>query len=267
MEMLCPECLGTLVSDDGQRAKCSVHGGEFQILFSRTAQPAWSSSLTPAPPPIIAAAPGMCVQHSNLKAAFVCSACSQPICSLCAFPREDGSRICPACAGDPGNSRSGPRLVGSDDRPPPGIHALKCLQHPNVSAAQVCKLCGAPMCATCDFLLPGNLHVCPRCVADPPKRMTSRRKRLIVASYILAVWGTVGLVVFMSGLFASMGEVGLEVIFAVFLFIPALVGGALGISCIDRRLSNPPSVWGTAIWNISLLAIHILLRVVAQFRS
>ena len=35
MDMLCPECMGSLVSSDGQTAVCSTHGGRYQVLFSR----------------------------------------------------------------------------------------------------------------------------------------------------------------------------------------------------------------------------------------
>lgn len=127
------------------------------------------------------------------------------------------------------------------------------------------------MCATCDFLLPGNLHVCPRCVAAPPKRISAGRKKLVIAAYVFAIWGTLGMVAFMTGAAAGLfksagGEAAVGAFYSIFLFIPALVGGGLGISCFDRRLRNPPSVWGAAIWNSILLLIHVMLVIIGNLK-
>ena len=227
-------------------------------------------SLPPEPASPSQAAPGMCIHHPDLRAAFVCSLCGQPICSLCAFTRTDGSRVCPRCASSPGaRAESGPRLAGRGDLPPRQVHALKCVQHPNVSAVHVCRGCGAPMCATCEFVLPGDLRLCPRCVAAPPKRMSGKRKGLIIAAYVFAVWNTLGLAVLMSGLLrglaASQGGAALiGLVFFCLLLIPSVVGAAIGFSCFDPRLRNPPSIWGAMIWNALLLLIYVALIAVGN---
>ena len=48
-------------------------------------------------------------------------------------------------------------------------------------------------------------------------------------------------------------------------FIPALVGMALGLGSIDRRLSNPPIIWIGAIWNIVIVVLWLLLVVIGTF--
>jgi len=51
------------------------------------------------------------------------------------------------------------------------------------------------------------------------------------------------------------------------LFFPAIVGAALGISCLDRRLNNPATVWIAAVWNSLLLGLHIILIVIGNLKS
>jgi hypothetical protein len=145
------------------------------------------------------------------------------------------------------------------------------VQHPDVSAVHVCKGCGAPVCAICDFLLPGNFHLCPKCVAAPPKRMARARKISMVSAYVFAAYGTLALSFVMSGALARMartrGDLAMiDIIFSVFVFVPSMIGAALGISCIDPRLRNPVSVWVAAIWNSLLLVIHIILNVLGNLR-
>jgi hypothetical protein len=225
MEMLCPECMGAMVSTDGQTARCTVHGGEYRVLFSR--QPIAAPATVPATPPEWE--PGIAADDSTL-----------------------------------------PVITDQPDMAAAQVCAMRCLQHPNVAAVQVCKSCGAPMCGTCDFLLPGNIHVCPRCVAAPPKGLSGKRKRLLYTAYGFAVWNTLGLALLMSGVLASEFQTKekeqiLGVIYSVFLWIPSLIGAALGISCLDRRLRNPGSVWGAVIWTCILLGIHIVLVVIGNF--
>lgn len=215
----------------------------------------------------------MCVHHPDLRAAFVCATCKQLICELCAFTRTDGTRICTPCASSPGARESdrGPRLAVQGHAPPSRVHALKCLQHPNVDAVQVCKGCGGPMCATCDFLLPGDLHLCPRCVAAPPSRMSHSRRGLLIAAYAFAIWGTLAAVVRESGVLAGMvrtrdDEIVLGLIVIFFMRVPAIVGAGLGVSCFDPRLRNPPSVWIAAIWNGLILLLYLATVLLSYLR-
>jgi hypothetical protein len=52
---------------------------------------------------------------------------------------------------------------------------------------------------------------------------------------------------------------------AFMIFIPSLIGTALGFAAIDRRLSNPFSVWIAAIWNGIILGIYVLLCIIGLF--
>src|ERR1043165_9511198 len=191
MELICPVCLGTLETTDGKTARCTIHGGEFQILFLQWTAPAppvisqseWSRDAAPplVPPPV----PGLtCYQHPALAAMFACRTCGKMLCQLCAFADEDGNRFCPECA---------PKTYTMAGAPPPipMIPAgMKCVRHPSVDAIRQCKTCGSYMCETCDFALPGNIHICPTCAAAP-KKMSRRRKKFLIGSFVLATWCTI----------------------------------------------------------------------------
>jgi hypothetical protein len=221
MEMVCPECLGTLETSDGRSARCTTHGGEFQILFSR-----WRPATVP---PLLGAGPALTVGQ-------------------------------PAVA-EP------PLLADLPPAIPVGVH---CVQHPAVAATSQCKLCGAFMCATCDFTLPGNLHVCPSCATAPRTEMSPRRKRFMWGAYGFAIFATLGLGLLMSGVFAGMaetkgGESALGILISLLVLVPAIVGMGMGFSAIDRRLANPMALWIATIWNIILIVAYVLLCVVGLF--
>jgi hypothetical protein len=57
----------------------------------------------------------------------------------------------------------------------------------------------------------------------------------------------------------------LGVVIGLFVGVPSLIAGALGISCFERRMANPPIVWVAAIWNGVLLAAWLLLSVIGAF--
>src|SRR2546430_3237079 len=135
MELLCPQCMGTLETVDGKSARCITHGGEFQILFSP-----WQ----PAAPPVVQQTEGiafqltpgaMCFQHQTVPAAFVCQQCGAPVCAVCVFDQDDGRKLCPPCVAR--SVRAGgwapPTAVAAI---PTGVH---CVQHPNLPATQKCN--------------------------------------------------------------------------------------------------------------------------------
>ena len=125
------------------------------------------------------------------------------------------------------------------------------------------------MCPVCDFMLPGNVHLCPKCVIAPRRPMSTGRKQLLIAAYIFAVWNTVGTFLLFSGVFASFAKsdrAAVGLIISVFIFMPSIIGTALGVSTLDKRLSNPPVVWGAAIWNGIITGIHLLLIIIGNFK-
>jgi hypothetical protein len=218
---------------------------------------------------------GMCADHPDLRAAFLCGLCGRAICAICAFTRTDGSRVCTTCASAAAPAESeAPRLVGRGYLPPEHVRFLKCVQHPSIGAVHVCNGCGAPMCALCEFSLPVDLHLCPRCVVAPPKRTSKSRRTLLVAAYAVAAYGTIGLALLTSGALASLLDFDsthrqrlLGWIFSLGLFFPAIVGAALGIGGIDRRLHNPAAFWIAAVWNSLLLGIHLIFIILGSMRG
>src|SRR6188508_2412760 len=119
--------------------------------------------------PLQASGGVMCAQHTTAPARYSCQRCSTPMCSLCAF-EMNGAFFCPNCITAAAAAAPLPPTVGfvppqyTPYAPgpvlPPGA---RCVQHQNVTATQICKVCGAFMCATCDFTLTGGVHVCPAC--------------------------------------------------------------------------------------------------------
>jgi hypothetical protein len=157
-------------------------------------------------------------------------------------------------------------------RAPPQIATLKglnCLQHPEIGAVQICQVCAAPMCATCEFVLPGDAHVCPRCVLAPPQRMSGGRKTMLMFSYGLAVMSTLGIGLLFSGALAegSREDRIIAALVGILIFIPTVIGTALSIAVFDRRLPNPGSLWGAAIWNGLLMLIMIFLVIIGNLSS
>lgn len=269
MEMLCPDCMGPMVAMDGQSARCTLHGGEFRVLLSRFE----ISPLPEAVPPDselthTLTAGSVCVQHPNVAAAYACTVCGAPVCATCAFSETGGRQLCPQCMGRAVAARpTGQMRVGSGPSAPDGA---RCVQHPHVQAVYQCKVCGAFTCATCDFALPGGIHVCPACAASPQTNLSPRRKKLLIGSYVLAVWTTIAGGLLMSGIFAEIGktkegEAMLGVIFSLALLVPSIIGTSLGFSAKERRLPNPTAVWIAVIWNSMVLGGLVLLCIIGSF--
>jgi hypothetical protein len=134
-----------------------------------------------------------------------------------------------------------------------------------------CRSCSTPVCSTCDFLFPGNVHLCPRCATTPNKKIGSKRKSLIVWGYVLATWSSLGVALLLSGVLAAgtrskadVEALGMAIGFLVFL--PTIIGVGVSIGALDRRLSNPPVVWGAVIWNGLVVAVLILLEIIGNMR-
>jgi hypothetical protein len=261
MQLICPECLGALECQDDQSARCTIHGGSYQILFARVPVPS-----------LVAVDKTRCRQHPHLAAPFVCQHCGQAICDLCAFRDETGGTSCPECApqhGATGSSHPAAADVKAMESVSPDA---RCVQHPHLAAVQQCKLCEAFMCATCDFILPGNVHLCPACAAAPRAALSPKRKKMLIASYALAVWSTVGMAALFAGVFGGMvqseaDQQGLGLILLLFVLGPAIVGMALGLSTKDRRLANPPVLWIAIVWNTIIVGSFLLLVVIGVTRG
>jgi hypothetical protein len=171
--------------------------------------------------------------------------------------------------------------------PTPGEPApAMCYLHPAVPASQTCRICGLPICETCDFALPMgtvqpegmlglgetrqlNFHLCPRCATAPRPALGKSRRKYLVWSYVLAVWSTLGLLALLTLARTTHTKEDLDTFGAVMgnlIIWPCLIGTALGFSAIDRRLANPFSVKAPAIWNAIILGLFILLAIIGMMK-
>lgn len=95
--------------------------------------------------------------------------------------------------------------------------------------------------------------------------MSSKRKRRVYWALGLAIWSTVGTVVFLLVCAGATSAQELEVIGNVaglLVLMPLLVGLGLSLSCFEKNLSNPPIIWVASIWNGVVIAAWILLIIV-----
>lgn len=264
MELLCPECLGTLESRDGRSAQCATHGGEFEILFARhpLALPQHDANI---PPPLLVEG-AACAQHPSVAAVHACTSCGTPICAVCDFEQADGSHWCPDCAH---RAAANPSVLMPQAQMPAGVH---CVQHPHLQATSQCKVCGAFMCSTCVFDLPGGMKLCPTCATTPQTALSPKRKKMLIGSFALAVWCTLVMVALFAGMFKSMvttkdDEQALGFVLMLILIVPSIVGLALGMSSMDRRLPNTIAMWIATVWNGLILGAFILLMIVGLMKG
>jgi hypothetical protein len=125
------------------------------------------------------------------------------------------------------------------------------------------------MCPTCDFEFPGHFHLCPACATSAHKDLSPRRKKLLIISYALAGWATLALALMFSGVFAEVVDSeaavrAFEMLIGIVIFLPTIAGAAVSFSALDKKLGNPPAIWGAVIWNGLLLAVWVLLTVVGS---
>lgn len=265
MELFCPECMGTLESHDGRVARCIIHGGQFQILFLRQPMPMPRRDPNLSPP--ILEENTMCVQHRFVRAVFACSDCGTAICTTCSFDEPDGSHVCPACAAR--------RVAGG----PPASTALtpiaadaRCVQHSHLQATAQCKACGAFMCDTCKFDLPGGIQLCPTCATTTRTTLSPKRKKMLIGSFALAGWCTLIMIPLLAGAFARLvttkeDQQAFGAILMLFLLGPSIAGVALGVGVMDRRLTNTTAMWIAVIWNGLILAGFVLLVILGMMKG
>jgi hypothetical protein len=143
----------------------------------------------------------------------------------------------------------------------------RCIQHPHIQAVARCKLCGLHMCPTCDFSLPGNVHLCPACASAPQTALSPKRKRSLILSLALALWSSVGMACLLAGIFARAARTrqdqqALGLVLILFVLAPATIGLTLGLTTKDRRLPNSPAIWIAIIWNGLIVGAFLLLSLI-----
>lgn len=80
------------------------------------------------------------------------------------------------------------------------------------------------------------------------------------------------MVTLFAGAFAGMardkaGEQILGTLLMLFVLAPAIVGTALGVGAMDRRLPTPPTLWIATIWNAIMVGSFVLLMIIGMFRG
>lgn len=239
-----------------------MHGGQFEILFLRSPLPA--PPRDPNVPPLALAEGARCAQHPSTPATHACSDCGTPICDICGFEEPDGSRLCPNCAQR--RLTLGPPAITAA---PPGIEGVHCVQHPHLQATAQCKTCGAFMCDTCKFELPGGMQICPTCATTPRTTLSPKRKKMLIGSYAFAVWCTLIMGALFGGVFQEMasdkaGEQVLGVVLMIILIGPSIAGVALGVGVMDRRLPNTMAMWIATVWNGLILGGFLLMMIIGM---
>lgn len=211
-----------------------------------------------------------CARHPQVNAPYVCSVCAAPICQTCVFSSADGTRYCQTCASTPNPA---PRSANVTPAKPATFIAVAaptnyCVQHRSVPAVRTCDACHAWMCATCDFALPGEMHVCPPCAAAPRDQLSDRRKTLLWISYVAAVWCTIGMVLLVTGVVGHHhgGDDAENTAVGLLILGPAVAGVAISVSAMERHLPNPLNLRISIVWNGLLLGIYFLLILVGTCR-
>lgn len=203
MEPRCPECLGVLELRENNTARCTIHGGEFEVLFVR----------------------------------------------------EDV--LTPAYAG-------APSPLDATGAPVSASHY--CVQHTHLPATAQCKSCGAYMCDTCAFDAGGGIKICPTCAASPKTAMSPKRKKMLIGSFALAAWSTLIFFPLVLGAAAlGQNEAAQEVLGAALIFlvlIPSIIGVALGVSSMERRMKTGIGTWIAISWNALILGGFLLMMIV-----
>jgi hypothetical protein len=265
MELLCPECLASLESGDGQTARCATHGGQFEILFLRSPLPA--PPRDPNAPAFTLAAGAMCAQHASVPASCLCADCGTPMCGTCAFVEPDGSQLCHVCARR--RATCGPPQSPAVPQMPADV---RCVQHAHLPATAQCQTCGAFMCDTCKFEVPGGICICPACATTPRTELSPKRKKMLIGCYALAIWCTLATAALFAGVFKNtvrneVDEQVLGVALLIFIVGPAIAGVSLGVGVMNRRSPNSIAVWLGIIWNAVILGGYVLLCIVGLMKG
>jgi hypothetical protein len=210
-----------------------------------------------------------CSNHPGKEGQHLCRRCFAPICEICRFPGDEGLSFCPVCCQEEGAKNEG-QLRPDDSTQNPAVAGLKCSVHPDNDAAQLCQVCGARVCKTCDFFISHSVHLCPTCASRPNTELSKSRKNRLVGSYVLAGVATVAFAYFMSGMafeeyMTEQEEEAVGYLMSLTVLLPSIIGVALSMGTKDKRLYNPPAITGAIIWNTLLLVIFVIMAILGNF--
>lgn len=224
-----------------------------------------------------------CDQHPRQPAVAACGGCGKHLCTLCTY-EVNGRAFCGDCGvtaasaapaaaevtAGPMEEETAPTTAETPPRwgrqPETGF----CADHPEVAGVVRCKLCLKWVCATCDFALPGDVHLCPSCIEhQSTDEVNPKRKRLSYIALAMAIWSTILCALMFGGAFASLftddaaGKAADLLITNIILW-PLLIGFGLSMSALDKRLNNTGLMKGVAWWNGILGGLFLLLIVAAN---
>ena len=279
MDLICPECRSSLQMQSPRLAVCASHGGRYEVLFDSMALP------VPPPAPVVTEAAvaedTVCAVHPRQKAVGGCDACKKPICALCSFDLNR-QRYCGDCAADQAAIQNrqvqtgGLITLGLTSAPSGSFRraeapAPNCAEHPENPSVAWCRLCAKPVCSTCDFAMPGGVHLCPTCVetSQSSDEVNPKRRKLSYIGLALAAWSTILLVMMFSGAFNSLftddeGGQAADVIITNLTLWPLLIGTGLSMSALDRRLKSTMIMKVAVWWNGILAGLFLFFIILAN---
>lgn len=201
-----------------------------------------------------------CRVHPEIIATRRCANCGAALCETCSFQGEDNRILCADCASLPQAEAGGDvSAIAVPD-------GMMCASHPEVEAVAMCVSCGAGVCTTCDFAMPGDIHICPKCASRPPEGLDSKRRNKVIWAYVLAGIATFGMLFIILGsnigLFENSPENGLGIIFSLVVFWPSLIGLILASISHEKRRHNPGFLVGAIVWNSAVLGLFLLMTII-----
>ena len=235
----------------------------------------------------------VCVAHPRQPAVTRCASCGKQLCSLCTFDLggwdycgdcglrqadlSEGRRLCLECGrsmpADAETCECGRALEKPVSVSPPArrwkVQDGACVNHPGSPAVITCGLCARSICATCDFALPGDIHVCPSCIeAQANADASPKRKNWSYLALGLAAWSTLLFVLLVGGLFNSIfesesGDAASAAVGAAILW-PSVIGTGIALVAREKRLKNTGLMNAAVWWNAIVAGIFILLIIVGN---
>lgn len=145
-----------------------------------------------------------------------------------------------------------------------------CADHPGMPAVARCRLCAKAVCATCDFALPGGVHLCPACIeSQSTQDVSPKRKKLSYIGMALGIWSTILFLLLLGGAFNSLftaDEAGTaaDLLITNLILWPLLIGTGVSFAALDKKLKNTALMRVVAWWNGVLGAIFLLVVVAAN---
>lgn len=93
----------------------------------------------------------------------------------------------------------------------------------------------------------------------------------MIGSFALAIWCTIVMTALFGGIFRGLvnnkeDQELLGLFMMLLLLVPSIIGVALGVSSMDRRLPNSIAMWIATVWNGVILGGFILLMIVGMMK-